>query len=233
MKTCPDCGRAKPSRDFGRNRSSRDGLSFYCLACNRERARSSYRRKRARQGREVRDLSWIPEGFRWCPSCRQPVPHEDYTRSPTRPSGFGSQCKACKARADSDGYFYRRYKLTRREVSDLRAAQADHCVICGDASPQHLDHDHATGHSRALLCQRCNHGLGLFRDSPDLLRVAANNIEEHRKRQRSKPLRVRRREVVGRLDRPPVGFHRRPPAVRRTGPCARGRAILAAREADT
>lgn len=182
QRQCPDCGVTKPAVEFGRNRSSGDGLSFYCLACNRERNKRFYRERRQAQGHEVRDHSWVPDGFRWCPSCSQPVAHENYTRSNRKASGFGSQCKACKSEADSSAYFYRRYKLTKREIVQLRAAQSDRCAICGDPA-QHLDHDHETGATRQLLCQRCNHGLGLFRDNPALLHAAAFYVDGHRERQ--------------------------------------------------
>ncbi len=73
----------------------------------------------------------------------------------------------------------RKYGLTRLQVAELRAAQGDECAICGDAGPEHLDHDHESGLVRSLLCQRCNFGLGLFRDHPDLLRAAADYVERH------------------------------------------------------
>jgi hypothetical protein len=62
-------------------------------------------------------------------------------------------------------------------------AQDDKCAICGEADPQHLDHDHGTGGLRQLLCQRCNHGLGLFRDDPHVLHAAAFYIALHTARQ--------------------------------------------------
>jgi hypothetical protein len=182
-KRCPECGVVKPTAEFGRNQSLGDGLSFYCLACNRERNRAWYRERRRKLGKEVRDRSWIPDGFRWCPSCEQPVAHEDYTRNARTASGFGSRCRACDRAANSDGYFYRRYKLTRRELEDLRAAQDDRCAICGESSPQHLDHDHGTGAIRQLLCQRCNQGLGLLQDNPTLLHAAAYYVALHTARQ--------------------------------------------------
>jgi hypothetical protein len=183
MKRCPSCERLLDVTAFGRNRTREDGLSFYCLECNRARNNQWYRDSRRRMGKEVRDLSWVPDGFRWCRACEQAVAHEDYTRNSGTASGFGSRCRACDREANSDGYFYRRYRLTRRQLAELRAAQDDRCAICGEASPQHLDHDHSTGNTRQFLCQRCNQGLGLLRDDPAVLRAAAEYVEEHRRRQ--------------------------------------------------
>jgi hypothetical protein len=56
------------------------------------------------------------------------------------------------------------------------------CYICSDALERdgvktHIDHCHTSGKIRGLLCQRCNNGLGHFRDRPDLLRAAADYLE--------------------------------------------------------
>jgi hypothetical protein len=198
-KRCPACSETKPAAEFGRNRSLKDGLSFYCLACNRERNNAWYREHRRAMGKDVRDCSWIPDGFRWCPSCEQPVAHGDYVRNRATASGFGSRCKACDSITNSESYFFRKYKLTKRQLADMREAQDDRCAICGETSPQHLDHDHSTGMTRQFLCQRCNQGLGLMRDDPAVLRAAADYVEMHRRRrERPQPLRSRRPQVTAR-----------------------------------
>jgi hypothetical protein len=239
MKTCPRCKEAKSASEFGRNRSRPDGMSFYCLDCNRERSNRWYREHRRARGYEVRDHSWIPDGFRWCSACQQAVAHEDYTSNAGTASGFGSRCRACDRAANSAGYFYRKYKLTPRAVAGLRAAQKDRCGICGEPSPQHLDHDHRTGAIRKLLCQRCNQGLGLFRDDPYLLHVAALYVQGHMEQQAILGLQDSTSgspDGASRPGNPPVGSHRRPGArssTRSTGRNSGARRRTQAGEADS
>jgi hypothetical protein len=238
-KRCPACGETKPTTEYGRNRSLGDGLSFYCRACNRAKSNAHYRKSRQALGESVRDHAWVPAGFRWCPSCEQAVANEDFGRSSYTASGLASYCKACKNAASSDAYFYRKYKLTRRELSALREAQQDGCGICGAPGPEHLDHDHATGKLRKLLCQRCNQGLGLFRDEPYLLQVAALYVQGHRQQQAFETLVEAARSAqdgASRPGTPPVGSQRRPgtPATgtRSTGRSSGRRRHTQAGEAD-
>lgn len=66
---------------------------------------------------------------------------------------------------------------------DILRNQGNRCAICNDDNPGrefHLDHDHRKGGVRGVLCHRCNHGLGKFCDSPELLRRAAEYLERSR-----------------------------------------------------
>lgn len=81
----------------------------------------------------------------------------------------------------------KRYGINFGDYSLMLGAQDGKCALCGDvpngvkaASRLHVDHDHETGKVRALLCTRCNQGIGFFRDDPRLLRLAADYIERHR-----------------------------------------------------
>ncbi len=67
----------------------------------------------------------------------------------------------------------------------MLASQDGKCAICGTTDTgKHMnfciDHDHATGKIRSLLCNFCNAGLGHFRDNPQLLRKGADYIIKHR-----------------------------------------------------
>jgi hypothetical protein len=57
------------------------------------------------------------------------------------------------------------------------------CKICGATEANkkgyklHIDHDHETGTIRGKLCNGCNSGIGYFKESPELLRKAADYLE--------------------------------------------------------
>lgn len=62
----------------------------------------------------------------------------------------------------------------------MREAQGDCCPICTKPLGRaHVDHDHATGKVRALLCHHCNIGLGHFRDDKVALARAIDYLTEH------------------------------------------------------
>ena len=79
-----------------------------------------------------------------------------------------------------------RYGLTVEEYGKLLEEQGYACAICGtphyDENGKRLsiDHNHAEGFKavRGLLCSNCNFGLGLFKDSPTILRIAAEYLEQ-------------------------------------------------------
>lgn len=100
----------------------------------------------------------------------------------TRRRFCGIKCSAASQRTSRTSS-YQPLLLTAKErtvvVAELRQKQCNMCAICGSTfvrSP-HLDHDHATGQVRGLLCNRCNTGLGMFKDSTELLAKATHYLE--------------------------------------------------------
>jgi hypothetical protein len=92
-------------------------------------------------------------------------------------------------------------------------AQDGVCAICRSAPAVHVDHDHATGAVRALLCFNCNGGLGQFKDNPQALHAAAYYVQLHTARQQvAAELDAMRNRPEGATPpgNPPVGSDRRP-----------------------
>lgn len=88
-------------------------------------------------------------------------------------------------------YVLKKYGLTEESYQALWDNQRGLCAICevamepwgerrGKGVNQNqavIDHCHASGHVRGLLCNLCNSGLGKFRDNATALRKAANYLE--------------------------------------------------------
>lgn len=65
-------------------------------------------------------------------------------------------------------------KIDLEKFEAMLVEQDGHCAICErETEKLCIDHDHATGIVRGLLCVTCNTGLGKFKDDPERLRAAA------------------------------------------------------------
>lgn len=104
-------------------------------------------------------------------------------------SGVCKQCISARERAykkslpaevlknkSRKSYLRIMYGLTFEDYAKKLGLQGGGCAICGscenfrgDQKMLHVDHDHATGKVRGILCAKCNGGLGYFKDSPELL----------------------------------------------------------------
>lgn len=82
-----------------------------------------------------------------------------------------------------DGRIRSEFGVGVEQYDRMLADQDGKCAICGAESADsrghklHIDHCHATGRIRGLLCSNCNHGVGKFKDDPDRLRKAAAYLE--------------------------------------------------------
>jgi len=84
--------------------------------------------------------------------------------------GVSSTYKQC----ENDTRIRRRFGITNADYQRILNSQDGRCAICKSPSAKytvrfHIDHDHASGRVRGLLCSDCNTGIGLFRDSIPLL----------------------------------------------------------------
>lgn len=69
--------------------------------------------------------------------------------------------------------------LTKYHRKRSRLSHSGTCPICTTHQRLVRDHCHSTGLTRDAICRKCNMALGLFMDSPVLLRTAALYLERH------------------------------------------------------
>lgn len=154
-KKCYICQTVKDYSFFGTDASSRDGYAYECKDC-----------KNQRMGQYKSMLTWATRTRQKPSQQQEPVKRRRTWRARTR-------------RSKSWGT-----KLTPHDYTAKYNEQNGACAIGGmpetvNSVALAIDHDHATGAIRGLLCRRCNTGLGLFRDNPDLLRKAAAYLEKY------------------------------------------------------
>lgn len=121
----------------------------------------------------------VPDGSKWCPECGEVKSLEAFPRNRSTPSGYMTYCKPCHNRKGYESrerhggnrnyHLRRRYGITAEHFDTMLAEQDGLCAICREAPAGHVDHDHATGRVRGLLCFNCNGALGQFRDRTDLM----------------------------------------------------------------
>jgi hypothetical protein len=101
--------------------------------------------------------------------------------------GASAGSRSCdRCHLDTIKKHYRRNTLRRvfglslEEYDGLLKSQEGGCAICGRTTEIALavDHDHATGSVRGLLCRECNLGLGNFMDDPALLDAASSYLRK-------------------------------------------------------
>lgn len=109
-----------------------------------------------------------------CTRCKKEKPGtpEFFPLHNKKANGLDSWCRECRSSYRSEirrGNY--RDMIDDETLKDVLASTFS-CTICGDEDSLVVDHDHKTNKIRGLLCNRCNKGLGLFRDDPNLLEFA-------------------------------------------------------------
>lgn len=135
-----------------------------------------------------------------CTKCGELKPLDQFSRNARiRRDGLNAWCKPCHAeyhkawkrnrwsnlsvderREENRKWALKTlYGITVEQYDERLAQQDGGCAICGRPDggqrerPLYVDHDHATGAVRGLLCAKCNSALGYLDDDPNRLLAAA------------------------------------------------------------
>jgi hypothetical protein len=75
--------------------------------------------------------------------------------------------------------YQRKYGISLAEFEAMNERQRGQCAICGTTPTRrrlNVDHCHATGEVRGLLCDVCNLVIGQLEDSPEILKRAVEYL---------------------------------------------------------
>ena len=131
-----------------------------------------------------------------CPKCGIKKERSEFHKDKTRNDGLAGFCKPCllqktqKWRDENPDELKqsqrrtrrkREYGVSREDYDSMLLEQNNKCAICKDTIGYEaaVDHDHKTGKVRGLLCGKCNSGIGLLKDNPEILRSAAKYLDQH------------------------------------------------------
>jgi len=108
-------------------------------------------------------------------------------------------CKLCESKRRRKNYISEKqhqinlknfYHITKELYDEMLEAQGGVCAICGQPETStyrgkirtmSVDHDHATGAIRALLCSDCNRFVGFIERNPHKIELALAYLGRRKK----------------------------------------------------
>lgn len=166
----------------------RSGQGTRLLAKEYGTARTALKRRLIRAGVYVAhqraEARKVTPDKKTCCQCRVEKPKEEFSKDRTEPDDLQKRCKPCQ---NLRGYFNRihtKYGISQTEWQSLWNQQQGLCGVCRcilTPPPDYhtsVDHCHATGRVRGLLCTACNTGLGHFKDNAQNMLKAAMYIQK-------------------------------------------------------
>lgn len=166
---CKNCKKNKPLADFSPKGNGK--LNMICKPCRAKEAKLL--RKRRKKGFESEVVI-----SKRCTSCKVEKSASEYRRNFNRTDFLDAACKKCRRVSQVK----KRYGISLTEYEKLMN-RTTQCELCGRSFGEKFfqkvyDHDHITGLFRGVIHRRCNSVIGMMEDNPELLRKAAQYLEE-------------------------------------------------------
>lgn len=192
LRACRTCGIAKPLVDF-RSEVRRDGTRHRyrasCRKCENAKKREWYQQAASAPLAVVLPLGEFATQV--CRTCEQALPFDQFGRNMAMCTGLKRNCKKCEGEYSREwvkrnpdkaynSHLLRAFGISLDEYNVILERQDGMCAICGELpdGPRNqrkggrnvfkarlvVDHDHATGKVRGLLCNNCNAAIGLLKD---------------------------------------------------------------------
>jgi hypothetical protein len=169
----------QPFQNFYRDTRRADGLQPLCKECNHTTA--AERRAKNPEAVRQKNREWYAKNLEaarrksreWYaknPEAARQRNREWQAKNPEAVRQKNREWRAKNSERKLAGDRRRTYGISPEDVIALRKAQGGKCPGCQrdlTTVRECVDHDHATGKVRGLLCHRCNISLGYMEARPD------------------------------------------------------------------
>lgn len=179
-KVCSKCGDEKSVDDFHKSSNYRDGYTGQCKKCRNAKIMEYHRNNPEK----------LLESYKKYHSTENGKEHARKHNKTRRENGKQPAYMEVyrKEKAAAIAYTAWKYKLkdygiNEEDYNAMLKEQCGVCALCHKEDPQGIrlaiDHNHATGKVRALLCGLCNKMIGLAQEKPTVLQRAASYLLTH------------------------------------------------------
>lgn len=146
-------------------------------------------------------VSFQKPATKTCVACDLEKSIDNFWASCQVNGGISNQCKQCAGQASTrwrqrdkvharnviqNGIRRRRYGIDEQTFLLMLDAQGRGCAICrceldpsSNTRKIHVDHDHATGRVRGILCHGCNSALGLLKEDVAIFAAAIRYLRRY------------------------------------------------------
>jgi hypothetical protein len=119
-----------------------------------------------------------------CRTCKEELPLASFKKYKDKRVDkvyYKTDCSTCHNKICRERHLSERYNITIAEYDERLQKQGNCCAICKGTDTKSagrfvVDHNHATGEVRGLLCQTCNAMLGQAQDNVLILQAGINYL---------------------------------------------------------
>jgi hypothetical protein len=126
-----------------------------------------------------------------CVTCKIVFPYDNFNKRVDSKDGLRNQCNKCRGKIHTIWHRKTKFGLSEESFHTMMQNQDSKCAICKKilvlGIGTHIDHCHLSGKIRGLLCNTCNTGIGLFKESLESLESAIQYLKFHQTMEQDSP----------------------------------------------
>lgn len=187
MKKCPKCTIPKPTTEFYRDKSTKDGYTTQCKS-HLNISSSTWKRENSDKSRQIDTEARLRRKSkakltRQQNSEKLAKKMREWThKNSERALAIAKKSRDSRQLKIMDALLRKKFGISLQDKEHILVQQNNECAICRTSIDIHCDTDHIHGSKpvvvRGLLCGYCNRGIGHFKDSSKLIEAAIRYLQK-------------------------------------------------------